>query len=88
MVLAVEYHYTYDTRVNPLQLLNEAVLTGRPERASLNNLIATDLENKMFPADNYKVESKLLYSNARKPVYCTSIKSPLGIVSVVSYYYK
>ncbi len=88
LVLVAEYHYTYDTRINPLQLLNEAVLTGSPERASLGNLIAIDLESKMFPADNYKVESKLLYSNTRKPLYCTSVKSPSGRVSVVTYYYK
>jgi lipopolysaccharide export LptBFGC system permease protein LptF len=88
LVLAAEYHYTYDTRINPLQLHNEAVLTGSPEKASLNNLIAIDLDNKMFPSDNYKVESKLLYSNTRKPVYCTSVKSPVGTISVVTYYYK
>ena len=88
LILASEYHYLYDTRLNPLQLRNEAFLTGSPERASLNNLISTDLDNKMFPADNYKVESKLLYSNTRKPVYCTSVKSPMGTVSLLSYYYK
>lgn len=88
MVLAAEYNYTYDTRINPLQLHNEAVLTGSPERASASNLVAIDLENKMVPSDNFKVESKLLYSPNRKPMYCTSIKSPLGTVSVLTYYYK
>ena len=88
MVLAATYHYTYDIRVNPLQLHNEAVLTGNPERASASNLVAIDLENKIFPADNYKVESKLLYSPTKKPVYSTSLKSPMGTVSLLSYYYK
>lgn len=88
LIIAGIRYFTYDTRINPLKLNNEAVLTGKPESASANNLIAIELENKLSPADNFKVETRLFYSNSRKPMYGTSIKSPLGRVTQVTYYYK
>ena len=88
LIVAGIRHFTYDTRINPLKLNNEAVLTGKPESASANNLIAIELENKLSAADNFKVENKLFYSNSRRPAYGTSIKSPLGIVTRITYYYK
>ncbi|MCY7421930.1 MAG: hypothetical protein LH478_09345 [Chitinophagaceae bacterium] len=88
LVVAGVRQFSYDTRFNPLKLNNEAILIGRPEWASANNLISIDLENKLAPGDNYKVVSKLFYSISRKPVYGTSIKSPVGTVTQVTYFYK
>ena len=88
LVVVNTRNFIYDSRINPLQLSNEAVLTGNPECASANNLIAITLENKLSPTNNFKVENKLFYSINRKPTYGTSIKSPQGIVTRVTYYYK
>ena len=88
LVVVNTRNFIYDSRINPLQLSNEAVLTGNPECASANNLIAITLENKLSPTNNFKVENKLFYSINRKPTYGTSTKSPQGSVTRVTYYYK
>ena len=88
LVVAGVRHFSYDTRLNPLKLKNEAIVMGKPEWASANNLVSIDLENKLAPGDNYKVQSKLFYSTSRKPVYGTFTKSPLGTVTQVTYFYK
>ena len=88
LVVAGVRHFSYDTRFNPLKLKNEAIVMGKPEWASANNLVSIDLDNKLAPGENYKVESKLFYSTSRKPVYGTFTKSPMGRVTHATYFYK
>ncbi len=87
MVLAESTQFSYDNRVSPLKLYNEAFLTGRPEAASVNNLTKFEFIDAVSAINNTSVSTSFFYGGSGKPLSGTATAAN-GAVSQVTYFYQ
>lgn len=80
--------FTYDSKVSPLILKNEAILLNRYTIYSPNNYTKLDFVDQTNPSNNYTVDNTYKYNFVSKPDSCTSNQSNTGAVALTKYYYQ
>jgi len=80
--------YTFDTKVNPLIILNEAVLLGRVGFFNANNSTKTVVTNTIDPTQDFTMDYTYKYNSANKPDSSYGTRTPGGAVTAVKYFYQ
>ena len=80
--------YTYDTKVNPLQLNSEAFIIGRPVFISANNVGVAQFDDITDPANNITITNTYTYNSFNKPSTGFSTQNPGNMVSDNTFYYQ
>ena len=80
--------FTYDTKTNPLIILNEAALLGRTGLYSANNATKTSLTDVTTPANDFTMDITYKYNSVNKPDSTTGIRTPGGAITATKYYYQ
>ena len=80
--------FTYDNKVSPLILKNEAILLNRYNIFSANNYTKLDFVDQTDPTNNYTIDNTFKYNFVSKPDSCTSNQSNTGAITVTKYYYQ
>lgn len=80
--------FTYDTRTNPLILLNEAIVIARTGNYSANNVTKTVFTNSVDPSLDFTLDGTFVYYSNNKPDSASSTRSPGGEVTKTRYFYQ
>lgn len=80
--------YSMDTKVNPLIILNEAVLLSRPGLYSANNPTKAALTNTVDPTQDFTMDNVYKYNSNNKPDSIYSTRTPGATVTATKYYYQ
>lgn len=80
--------YTYDNKVNPLQMGNDALLITRPEFTGPNNEVSTAVVTLYSPSSNYSYSKVLAYKINGKPETGVMTRLPEGTSTNLIYYYQ
>lgn len=80
--------YTLDTKVNPLIILNEAVVINRPNLYSANNATKAALTSTVDPSQDFTMDYVIKYNSGNKPDSSYGTRSPGGAVTAAKYYYQ
>lgn len=84
-LLAETYTYEYDTKVNPLQFVQDAPVMGMDGFYSANNTTKTTLV-AADPADNFITTDTFTYNTANRPATATSVTGTT--TTNISYFYQ
>lgn len=87
MVLAESTQWSYDNRVSPLKLYNDAFLIGRPETASLNNSAKFYFIDAVSANNNSNLSTSYFYGGSGKPLSGAATAAS-GAVSQLTYFYE
>lgn len=80
--------YTVDGKVNPLIILNEAVLLGRVGLFNTNNSTKAIVTNSVNPTQDFTMDYTYKYNSANKPDSSTGTRTPGGAVTIYKYFYQ
>lgn len=80
--------YTVDTKVNPLIILNEAVLLGRVGLFNANNSTKAVVANTVDPTQDFTMDYTYKYNTANKPDSVNGIRTPGGAATIYKYFYQ
>ena len=80
--------FSYDAKINPLILKNEAILLNRFNVYSGNNYTKLDFVDQTDPTNNFTVDNTYKYNFVSKPDSSFSTQSNTGAVTVSKYYYQ
>ena len=78
--------YTYDTKVNPLILLNEAIILNRSDWYNANNVLTNQFVSTANPTQNFTLDNTYRYNAANKPDSLFSIRA--GQLTTSKFYYQ
>lgn len=78
--------YTYDTKVNPLILLNEAIILNRADWFNANNVLTNQFASTASPTQNFTIDNTYRYNAANKPDSLFSIRA--GQLTTSKFYYQ
>lgn len=80
--------FTFDTKINPLIILNEAILLTRTGLYNGNNATKTILSNTIAPASNFTMDYTYQYNSSNKPDSSFGTRAPGGAITVSKYFYQ
>ncbi len=80
--------YTVDAKVNPLIILNEAVLLSRVGLFNANNSTKAVVTNSINPTQDFTMDYTYKYNTANKPDSSTGTRTPGGTLTAAKYYYQ
>jgi hypothetical protein len=80
--------YTFDSKVNALILLNEAVLLNRHGFYNANNGTKVVLTNTIDPSQDFTMDITYTYNSTNKPDSSNSTRTPGGAVTTSKYFYQ
>lgn len=80
--------FTADTKVNPLILLNEAIVLGRISQYSANNATKLSLTNTIDPSQDFNMDFTYTYNTDNKPDSSYGTRTPGGAVTAAKYFYQ
>jgi YD repeat-containing protein len=80
--------FTYDTRINPLIILQEAVLLNRTGLYSANNTTKVAVTNTIDPSQNFTMDYTFKYSSNNKPDSSYGTRTPGGAITATKYFYQ
>jgi hypothetical protein len=80
--------FTVDGKVNPLIILNEAVLLSRVGLFSASNPSKSIVTNTIDPSQDFTMDYVYKYNSANKPDSSYGTRTPGGIVTAAKYYYQ
>jgi hypothetical protein len=80
--------YTVDVKVNPLIILNEAVLLNRAGLFNANNSTKAIVSNTIDPTQDFTMDYTYKYNSANKPDSAYGTRTPGGAVTATKYYYQ
>lgn len=78
--------YTHDTKVNPLILLNEAIILNRSDWYNANNVLTNQFASTSNPTQNFTVDNSYRYNTANKPDSLFSTRA--GQVTTSKFFYQ
>ncbi|MBM3432432.1 MAG: hypothetical protein FJX92_05455 [Bacteroidetes bacterium] len=78
--------YTHDTKVNPLILLNEAIILNRADWFNANNVLTNQFASTADPTQNFTVDNSYRYNSANKPDSLFSTRA--GQVTTSKFFYQ
>ena len=70
--------FTYDTKVNPLIVPNEAIVLGRTGLFNGNNATRSSFTDLTTPANNFTIDYTYRYNSIGKPDSAYSVQTPPG----------
>jgi hypothetical protein len=79
---------TYDSKINPIHLGNEAFALGHPEWASPNNILTEQNSDSGGSADNQSATYTYSYNANNKPATGTITIMPDNSIGNTTYYYQ
>ncbi len=78
--------YTHDTKVNPLIILNEAIILNRADWFNANNVLSNQFASVADPTQNFTVNNTYRYNAVNKPDSLFSTQG--GQVTTSKFYYQ
>jgi YD repeat-containing protein len=78
--------YTFDTKVNPLILLSEAIILNRPDWFHANNVLTNQFASSQDPTLNFTLDNTYRYNASNKPDSLFSSRA--GQVTTSKFYYQ
>jgi len=81
-------NFTFDTKINPLIILNEAILLARTGLYNTNNATKTVLSNTISPASNFTMDYTYKYNSSNKPDSSFGTRTPGGAITATKYFYQ
>lgn len=80
--------FTFDTRINPLIILNEGVLTARTSLYNANNATQAVMTNSIDPSQDFTMDNTYRYNSSNKPDSSYSTRTPGGAVTATRFFYQ
>ncbi|MGH2552553.1 MAG: hypothetical protein ACRDEB_02485 [Chitinophagaceae bacterium] len=80
--------FTFDTKTNPLIILNEAILIGRVGLYNANNATKAEVTDVADPTQDFDMIYTFKYNNVNKPDSSTGTRMPGGAITATKYYYQ
>lgn len=80
--------FTYDSKTNPLIILNEAIVTARTGNYNANNVTRAVFTNSVDPTQDFTLDGTFVYFSNNKPDSASSTRSPGGDVTKTRYFYQ
>ncbi|MFZ9386936.1 MAG: hypothetical protein ACO25B_03570 [Chitinophagaceae bacterium] len=80
--------FTYDMKVNPLVILQEAILLNRPGLFSAGNMTNTIVTNTISPANSFTLDNTYIYNSQNKPDSSYSTRNPGATITASKYFYQ
>jgi len=80
--------FTYDNKVNPLVILNEAIITSRTGLYNANNATKTSLANTIDPTQDFTMDYTYTYNTNNKPDSSYGTRTPGGALTATKYFYR
>ena len=80
--------FTFDTKINPLIILNEAILLTRTGLFNANNATKAIVANTVSPASNFTMDYTYRYNSNNKPDSSFGTRTPAGAITVTKYFYQ
>lgn len=80
--------YSFDTKINPLIILNEAILLGRTGFYNTNNTKKATVTNTITPANDFTMDYTYKYNLVGKPDSSYGTRTPGGAVTASKYFYQ
>ena len=80
--------FTFDSKTNPLLILNEAVLLARSGLYNINNTSKTVVTNTLSPANNFTMDYIYKYNSSGKPDSSYATRTPGGAITASKYFYQ
>ena len=80
--------YIFDSKTNPLIILNEAILITRIELYNANNATKTTDKDIATPANDFTTDYTYKYNSVNKPDSSTGTITPGGAVTTSKYFYQ
>jgi hypothetical protein len=78
--------YTHDAKVNPLLLLNEAIILNRGGWFNANNVLTNQFASVSNPTQNFTIDNTYRYNASNKPDSLFSIQA--GQLTTSKFYYQ
>lgn len=78
--------YTHDAKINPLVLLQEAIILNRTNWFNASNVLISRLTNTLDPTQNQTIDNTYRYNTANKPDSLFSIQG--GLLTTSKFYYQ
>ena len=78
--------YTHDAKINPLILLNEAIILNRADWFNANNVLTNQFASVSNPTQNFTIDNTYRYNASNKPDSLFSIQS--GQLTTSKFYYQ
>lgn len=80
--------YTYDAKLSPLVIVNEAILLNRTGLYSSNNPTKTVVSNTISPGNDFTLDNVYIYNSSNTPDSLYSTRSPGGTMTASRYFYQ
>lgn len=80
--------YIFDSKTNPLIILNEAVLLGRTGFYNANNALKATVTNTVSPSNDFTMDYTYKYNTVGKPDSAYGTRTPGGAVTASKYFYQ
>lgn len=80
--------YTPDTKVNPLIILNEAIVLNRVGFYNANNPTKTIVTNTVDPSQDFTMDYRYVYNSSNKPDSSYGTRTPGGAITASKYFYQ
>jgi hypothetical protein len=80
--------YKYDSKINPLIILNEALLLARTGLYNVNNTTRTVVTNAIDPTQDFTMDYTYKYNIVNKPDSSAGTRTPGGTVTTTKYFYQ
>ncbi len=78
--------YTHDAKVNPLILLNEAIILNRADWYNANNVLTNQFASTANPTQNFTVDNTYRYNASNKPDSLFSLQG--GQLTTSKFFYQ
>ncbi len=85
---AAAQKYTYDTKVNPLIIRQEAILLNRAGLFSANNPTRTVVTNSIAPGNDFTLDNVYIYNSRNKPDSSYATRNPGATLTASKYFYQ
>ena len=80
--------YTFDSKINPLIILNEGILLARTGLFNANNPLKTVVTNTVSPANDFTTDYIYKYNSLGKPDSSYGTRTPGGAITGSKYFYQ
>lgn len=78
--------YTFDSKVNPLILLDEAIILNRADWFNANNVLINQFASTADPTQNFTIDNTYRYNSSNKPDSLFSIRG--GTLTTSKFFYQ
>jgi len=80
--------FSFDLKINPLIIKNEAILLVRPGLFNANNNSKLVLTSSVSPAANFTQDYTYVYNSSNKPDSSYATRTPGGTVTAAKFFYQ